>query len=159
MIRRTTPDLFKNSFTFGVVRHPVTRLYSAYRFAVSGGTSEMSIYNPNQYKGEKFENFECFVSEWLIYKDVSKLDGVFRPQYLYLCENNEIIVDRWYKLENIDMMVDELSSYLNRSVHLKHQNKSFSTTPLMVSSKTLSIIYSIYKKDFQIFGYELERYS
>lgn len=159
MINQMFPKLFENCFTFGVVRHPVARLYSAYRFAISGGTSEMSIANADIYKTTDFKTFDSFVNNWLIYKDVRTLDGVFRPQYLYLCENDEIIVDRWYKLENIDMMVDEISSYLNRSVYLKHQNKSVSTTPLMVSSKTLGIIYQIYKKDFQIFGYELERYT
>ena len=48
-IRRICPGRFNGLLTFGVVRHPIDRLHSAYRFAKAGGTSEMVIMSPRMY--------------------------------------------------------------------------------------------------------------
>ena len=53
-IQKVIPNAFDSLLTFGVVRNPLDRLVSAYRFAKSGGTSQMGIKNPNNYHIQSF---------------------------------------------------------------------------------------------------------
>lgn len=152
-IRRICPVTFKKLLTFGVVRHPVNRLYSAYHFARLGGTSEMGIKNKEIYRSNSFNSFDKFVCEWLSKQDINAIDGVFRPQYLYLCDGDEIIVDKVVKLEDIDQGMREISGMLGRSIVLGHHNKSQSSQFVIESAETISIIEHIYQKDFSIFSY------
>ncbi len=158
-VSRVCPSAFNKLLTFGVVRHPVERLYSAYRFAIAGGTSEMGMKNPQTYKTESFRTFDSFVCEWLSKKDVNDIDGVFRPQYLYLCDGDDVIVDKTIKLECIEEGVREISEILGVDIVLGHYNKTSTTKPFLCSSETLSIIAHLYEKDFDIFSYSLEQYS
>jgi hypothetical protein len=70
---------------FAVVRNPWSRLVSAYRFATRGGgigPAVAGMSDPEQYRVAEFDSFGRFVHEWLAERDVTRLDGVFRPQYL-----------------------------------------------------------------------------
>lgn len=156
-IRRVYPDGFLKLLTFGVVRHPLDRAYSAYRFARAGGTSEMGMGNPAQYRTEAFSTFERFVTEWLPKQDIERSDGVFRPQHLYLCDGGDVIVDKVFKLEDIDRGFDELSQLLGRKVVLGHHNKSEQPSPEPPSEKALAVIAELYKKDLEIFSYAMPR--
>ena len=152
-IRRVCPSTFHDLLTFGVVRHPVDRLYSAYRFARTGGTNEMGMKNPNAYQSDLFATFDTFVCEWLPKQNINEIDGVFRPQHLYLCEGDEVIVDKIIKLEEIEQGMQEISALLGKKVLLGHHNKSQSSPFIVESAETLSIIDTIYRKDFEIFSY------
>ena len=117
---------FNSLFTFSVVRHPVDRLYSAYRFARQGGTDVMGMSNPDFYINHPdFISFEKFVTSWLKKQDLSKIDGVFRPQYLYLFDDSKnLLVDKFYKLEQIERYFDEISEKIGKPFILDHHNKS-----------------------------------
>ena len=156
-IRRVCPKTFNDLLTFGVVRHPVDRLYSAYRFACSGGTNEMDMKTPHLYQSECFISFDKFVCEWLAKQDISKIDNVFRPQNFYLCDVDTIIVDKVIKLEQIEQGMQELSALLGREIVLGHHNKSKALPYVVESADTLSIIERIYQKDFEIFSYSMEQ--
>ena len=155
-IQRLLPRLFDECFTFAVVRHPVDRLYSAYRFSTSGGTAEMGMAKSDIYRQVEFASFETFVENWLVHQDLRKVDGVFRPQYMYLCEDKKIIVDRWYKLENMQEMVDDLSARMGSAIQIGHHNQTDTKSHLDMSEKTLNIIHTLYKEDFELFGYDLK---
>lgn len=156
-IRRICPGTFDGLLTFGVVRHPVDRLYSAYRFAKAGGTSEMGMKNPRMYQSEYFSSFDKFVCEWLPEQDINKIDGVFKPQHLYLCDGGEVMVDKVIKLEQIEQGMRELSALLGKEIVLGHHNKSQASPFVVESADTLSIIERIYQKDFEIFSYSSEQ--
>ena len=80
-VKKFYPRMFESLYVFGVVRHPVDRLYSAYHFARQGGTDVMSMSNPDLYiNNPEFTSFERFVTKWLKKQDLSKIDGVFRPR-------------------------------------------------------------------------------
>lgn len=156
-IRRVCPDIFAKLHTFGVVRHPTQRLYSAYRFARTGGTTEMSIKHPAIYRTEVFSSFDRFVGEWLVKQDVTALDGVFRPQHHYLYDENQVIVDQVIPLEHIGNGMRILSARLGREIVLGHHNKSVEQPLDTLSPETLAIIFELYKKDFEIFNYDPEK--
>lgn len=156
-IRRVCPNVWGLLFTFGVVRHPVDRLYSAYRFARTGGTTEMGMNNPKTYQTAAFATFDKFVCEWLPEQDISQLDGVFKPQHLYLCDGDKVIVDKVVKLEEIEHGMREISTLLGRAIVLGHHNKSQELPFVVKSAETLTVIERIYRKDFEIFSYAVEQ--
>jgi Sulfotransferase family len=152
-IRRVCPGTFDSLLTFGVVRHPIDRLYSAYRFARTGGTGEMGMNNSALYQSDYFSSFNRFVCEWLPQQDISKVDGVFRPQHLYLCHGDAVIVDKVIKLEQIAQGMRELSALLGKEIVLGHHNKLQALPFVVNSAETQKIIERIYQKDFEIFSY------
>ena len=152
-VRKTMPSTFSSAFTFGISRHPVNRLYSAYRFSRIGHTSEMGIRDPDKYQIDEFKTFESFVSNWLLFQDLSKLDGVFRPQHFYLCQDRQIIVDRVFKFEKIEEIETILSSVLEKNIRLSRSNISPIEEEKIIDQKTIEIIEEMYYLDFEIFGY------
>ena len=148
------PKIFNDLFTFSVVRHPVDRLYSAYCFSRKGGTEEMAMQNGNQYvNNSDFISFERFVQKWLIKQNLNKVDGVFRPQHFYLFDKNDnLLVDNFYRLEEIENSYDEISKKLGRPFSLDHHNIS-EKDESVISSDSKQVIYKLYQKDFELLGY------
>jgi hypothetical protein len=155
-IRRVCPETFAGLPTFGVVRHPVDRLLSAYRFARSGGTGVMGMRQPRFYQAECFRSFDTFVRDWLVAQDPDRLDGVFLPQHHYLCEGDRVIVDQVIKLERIEQGMRELSAMLGRELKIGHHNRSRAAAPAVVHPETLDMIVALYRQDFEIFDYPTE---
>ena len=155
-IKKICPRAFESLHVFGVVRHPVDRLYSAYHFARQGGTGFMSMSNPNFYiNSPDFVSFESFVTNWLKKQDLSKIDGVFRPQYLYLFDDSKnLLVDKFYKLERIEQYFDEISEKIGKPFILERHNKS-NRKNIEISDELRATIYELYKQDFELLGYSL----
>lgn len=155
-IRDICPKMFNNTFKFSVVRHPIDRLYSAYNFSIRGGTSTMGMMNPDYYiKNPDFKSFEMFVNNWLSKKELTKIDHVFRPQYLYLFDANEnLLVDKIYKLENIEKHLDEISMNIGKPFKLSHHNRSEKGL-LKITDELKSLIFNLYQKDFELLDYSV----
>jgi hypothetical protein len=155
-IKRICPKIFINTFSFSVVRNPVNRLYSAYSFSRQGGTSVMGMSNPDFYiNNPDFTSFEKFVTNWLKKQDLSKIDGIFRPQYLYLFDDSKnLLVDKFYKLEGVERNFDEISEKIGKPFILDHHNKS-DRKNIEISDELRATIYEIYKQDFELLDYSL----
>ena len=94
-------EAFRSRFVFGIVRCPVDRLVSAFRFSQAAGTPlvRQDWYRrpPRWALGE----FSRFVQEWLIHKDVATLDFVFRPQsYWFTDAQGRPMVDRLFDISD-----------------------------------------------------------
>lgn len=155
-IKRICPKIFINTFSFSVVRNPVNRLYSAYSFSRQGGTSIMGMSNPDFYiNNPDFTSFEKFVTNWLKKQDLSKIDGIFRPQHLYLFDDSKnLLVDKFYKLEGVERNFDEISEKIGKPFILDHHNKS-DRKNIEISDELRATIYEIYKQDFELLDYSL----
>jgi hypothetical protein len=151
-IRKTVTHIFDQSFTFGISRHPLDRIYSAYRFASSGG-EEMSFNGDNRLIRKL--TFEEFVFEWLAYQDLSCIDGIFRPQHLYLCKSSEIIVNKVFKFDELNSIQKYLSSVVGHDILVPHANKTTMCKDKLAnhSRSVQQTIEELYAKDFEIFGY------
>lgn len=85
--------------SFGVVRHPLSRLASAYRFIRQWDAPG------NKYREamSAFETFEDFLASdiWI---DEDGVDRMFRPQAFWLADanRNELLVDHVCKVETLD---------------------------------------------------------
>jgi len=154
-IQKVIPNAFDTLLTFGVVRNPLDRLVSAYRFAKSGGTSQMGIKNPNNYHIKEFRSFDTFVSEWLVNQNLSDVDGIFKPQYFYLCDQDKIIVDHVIYFENLDHDIQFISKQIGRKINLTHLNKSVLDNISNINFDTINLVKKIYAKDYQIFNYSI----
>mgnify|MGYP001307073017 CR=1 FL=1 len=153
-IKEICPYLFEDLFTFSVVRHPIERLYSAYNFSRKGGTKIMKMHRHDYYSNHSdFKTFEKFVHNWLSKRELAKLDGVFRPQFLYLFNDKEkLLVDKFYKLENIEQYYEEISKNIGKPFSLGHENSSENKV-LDISNDLKQSIYELYRKDFELLGY------
>lgn len=154
------PKIFQNIYTFSVVRHPLDRLYSAYSFSRTGGTNEMGMHSSKYYVSHPhFITFDEFVKKWLVKQDFNKIDGVFRPQYLYLYDKHEkLLVDDVYKLEEIDNYIDDISKKLGKSFILGHHNKS-KKEKINISPNLQELIFRLYRKDFELLGYDMKEFK
>jgi hypothetical protein len=152
-IKRIFPGFFKKTFSFGVVRHPVSRLISAYLFAKSGGTNLMKIKNPRLYQRNEFESFDRFVQEWLQNQNLDQVDGIFKPQHKFLCQGKSILVDQVIKLEGIQNNRIALNDPLNSVISIGYFNHQEGKEEIKFNSQTEEIIKELYYLDYIIFGY------
>jgi hypothetical protein len=151
-------DDFSGLFSFTVVRNPYDRLVSAYHYARQGGGSEGSIRKLDVYNSPAFESFESFIHNWLIVQDLMQVPIVFRPQYLFVCnDNDEVLVQYIAHSEQLE----ELSDMLKKTVNLTTGFNQLNTTSRQHYSKYYTeelckIVYELYRKDFEMFGYNSE---
>lgn len=163
-IRRRFPKLYDRSFTFSLVRNPWDRVLSAYRFACVGRTETMGVRNPSQYCIPEFKSFESFVCEWLPEQDVEKIDYIFKPQWIFVCnERSELIVDHLGRIEAMDETVAVLTENLGRPILINNENSTRSLKSdfrnAYIRPEMVDIVQGIYKKDINLFDYEFEKAS
>src|SRR5690554_6454752 len=160
-IQRKFPELYERAFTFSLVRNPWDRVLSAYRFACVGRTDSMGVHKPGQYRIPEFESFERFVCEWLPKQDVESLDYIFRPQWMFVCdESGQVMVDHLGRVEEMDETVAILGEKLGKPVLIRNEN---ATRVAMVdyresykSSSMVDIVGSLYRRDIENFEYKFE---
>lgn len=152
-ISRILPTEFSSLLTFGIVRDPLERLISAYRFAIGGGGQEMKIKNPSIYQGLEFRSFSTFVADWLIYQDQCCLDGIFKPQHYFLCDANEIIVDYWFSLDDLHEGIEVVENKLGQAIPLKHLNRTFGKSDCELNRDTIDLVQEFYADDYKLFGF------
>lgn len=146
---------FNSMFSFSVVRNPFDRLASAYHYARQGGGSEGSVRKLKAYNSEAFSSFQSFVKNWLVNQDLTQTPIIFRPQYLFVCnELDDVLVQYIAHAEELD----ELSDMLKKSVHISADFNQLNTTARRhyteyYTEELSEIVYNLYRKDFELFGY------
>jgi hypothetical protein len=149
-------DVFNSLFSFSVVRNPYDRIVSAYHFARQGGGSEGSIRHVPVYQSETFSTFERFVKEWLIHQNPHTTELVFRPQYLFVCDNQlNILLDWIGRIENTAEIEAIISQKTGRTISIEKRNTSKRKGVQEYYTPELKeLVYKYYQHDFELFGYE-----
>jgi len=162
-IKRWGSSSVKSLPFVAVTRNPWDRLVSAYRFVKRGGgiggLAPVAPWRPEQYRIPEFETFDRFVTEWLLGRDLQKLDLAFQAQSDFICDQlDNIIVDELGRFEALDSFCEILRekvphlppiSKSNRSGDLVDYRRFY--TPALVD-----LVGSIYSKDVTRFGYSFE---
>ena len=151
-------EYFSEKYSFCFSRNPYSRFISAFNFLKQGGADVLA--DPRYIKlVDEFSDINDFVSNWLAYKDVEKLDYVFRPQTFFVCSaSGEFLLDDFFRLE--DENFNNVAEYIYKRTKIElnfcGQEKNISRkkegSDLNMESKR--IIQEKYKKDFEVFGYE-----
>lgn len=116
----------------------------------------MGMKNPSSYFVSEFRTFDSFVSEWLVHQDLFSVDGVFKPQHLYLCEGDNVIVDHVIYLEKLEEGIRLVGEKIGRVIYLGHHNRTSSERVASMSPETIGLVQQLYEKDYKIFGYPLQ---
>lgn len=163
-IVRWAPASVKALPRFSVVRNPWDRLVSAWRFARAGkGVGESyraGMVRPERYRVPEFETFERFVTEWLAPRDLTRLDGVFQPQWLFLCDRErQLLVDHVGRLEDLGPTLDFVRERTGRTIDLAQANRSGEAVDYrsLYTPQLADLVGRIYADDVRLFGYSFER--
>lgn len=152
------PDKCKEYFKFAIVRNPYDRILSEF------------FYNNDRFikkEGDKPEDFKKFIEELNIrWKEINKLDHFkyshFYPQFFFTntldLENPGSAMDYVCKMEEIDKLLVVLKEktgvdFVLSSHNINRKSKKIDKS-LYLTEENKEIIYELYKKDFQQFGYE-----
>tara|TARA_R100000655_G_C2996228_1_gene193763 strand:- start:1852 stop:2463 length:612 start_codon:yes stop_codon:yes gene_type:complete len=136
-------EFWNDYFKFSVVRHPYTRVLSEW-FWVRGKTA----------KGLKWNSKKFTIHLSTFYEKLNNDHKL--PQATYLYENDECLVDRVFRFENLLPINTVLKRRCNVKKILPHIQKS-SNKPDYVKELTKAhkdFIYEIYKDDFEKFNYQ-----
>jgi len=160
-IKRWSPRAVQQLPTFCVTRNPWDRLVSAYRFATRGsgidGPIVAGMNNATLYQSPEFATFERFVNEWLVGQDVMKLDGVFKPQWTFFCdENKNPIVDHVGKVEEMPFTLNYIKEKIGKSISLVKTNTSGEKIIYrsLYNPRLAYLVGEIYKNDIELMRYD-----
>ena len=147
--------------SFAVTRNPWDRLVSAYRFAKAGhgvgGAIQAGVWKPEQYRVAAFETFELFVTRWLAKRDLARLDGIFQPQCLFVCDDaGKPLVDHVGRIENFQPTLDFIADVIGNVPDVRQANRSGANVDYrdFYSPKLVKQVGEMYRRDIEIFGYE-----
>jgi hypothetical protein len=128
---------YEDKFSFAVVRNPYDRFISGYNM----------VYENN----EKI-SFEEVVNNL---ENIIKTDNfaiIFVPQHLFICdEHDNILINKVCRFENLYKDLLEVDDIF---VNLKHTNASVRRSDAILTEEIKNKIYNVYRKDFEIFGYD-----
>jgi Sulfotransferase family len=145
--------------SFGVVRHPLDRLLSAYRFLRQWDSPS----NWMRAQMMEFQSFADFVASDIWTED-DGLDRLFRPQAFWLADPNkdELLVDRILHTETLNADLERLLLDLGvpRSrmpTDAPHLNATKETDTLLdLGNELLDKVRTRYARDLRMFGYVMD---
>lgn len=151
--RQADPVAFKNFFKFAVVRDPTTRLYSAYNYLLDGGNHKDDLGVSKAIKA-RADNFDEFVHNFLNTERIHE-HIILRPQYLFLFDfGDQCQIDQIIRFEDFsEAMLQLLHGLGLKPASIAHANQS--ATPATVpSTETSERISLLYKRDYELLGYQ-----
>lgn len=166
IVEENGQNFLQNFFSFGIVRNPFERFLSLYNYA----RMEISYYHNNLFPEKsiygKHLDYDLLksasIAECAIYLKEGKLKhdeawNHWNPQitWLYDNENNKCLVDKIYRLENLDELKRDLNrrGFKFKTFPNLNQSKRHNYQDL-IDLKSRKILEDYYKDDLEIFNYE-----
>jgi hypothetical protein len=137
-----------NRFLFTFVRNPYSRCLSAFNYLKNGGDRKEDQRDSDIYIGNL--SFDDFVTNKLHLALVKQTH--FKPQTYWLPDGADFIG----RYENLLNDINHLKTLIkmNDFVSLPHINKTKHYFYTELNNDTKEIIFSLYKHDFETFGYQ-----
>lgn len=149
---------FNSYFKFSFVRNPFTRLISAYEFLLGGGygSSDEKIVSIVK----SYNDWEDFILGYLT-PAKAKISRHFKPQHYFICDSDDqLMIDYLGRFEELEVHYDFVRKKIGMGEPLKKlnitQNKKRPVQEYYAKSEIAERVLSIYKKDFELFGYSKE---
>ena len=142
------PEKFKYYKTFSMVRNPYCRFISSYNwFPPQTGMGKLS--------GQTLDQYINIVAWHVLTKEFNKtpFHEHHIPQWKYVCdEDGKLMIDTLFKQEKYH----EVDMFLEKELGCNNKD-NYEIGPrhnIVLTKKQKKQIHSLYKKDFEIFGYE-----
>ncbi|MBE9548550.1 MAG: sulfotransferase family 2 domain-containing protein [Proteobacteria bacterium] len=148
--RRQNPGVI----SFAVVRNPWDRLVSGYFFLKCGGIKPEDKIDADRFVN-KHKDFNEFVEH--AFNDDEILNQIhFRPQHLWISDNNKLIVDYLARFEDLQQSVSGVLNEIGYPARdLTHINKSHHQSyKKYYSEESIKAVRKIYSKDIELFEYD-----
>lgn len=137
-------------YSFAIVRHPVKRMISEYKWALERATDaeKLSQMDFGQYLRLRLEQYK---------KDENQVSGHFKPQVRFVGEK----VTKIFKYE---AGLESIIRHVLRDIGLNHEGmpplpviNNSSGRVVIPTASDLALIGDVYAEDFAAFGYSLEQ--
>ena len=139
----------KSYFKFAFVRNPFDRLASCFRHVIQQGSLQNIQEHPDLHRDMTFERFVDVIVDI----SVDKMDIHFRPQYTFIPEKPDFL-GRFESLEEDYVKVCEKIG-ISGPPQILHKNPTEKTIfKDYYTKESIEKVFRIYKKDFELFGYE-----
>lgn len=153
-------DFFYNRYhKFAIVREPLARLYSAYRYALNGGNGSAADQALRTIILNDSSDFDSFISN-VVDSNFIQLQPLFTPQFLYVCDRQyQLRVDTLLRVENLEEQWSSFADKLNLpkalGVKNKTQSEDFNNLEIteMLTEYSLQKVLCLYEKDYELFDY------
>lgn len=140
-------DDWNRLWSFAVIRDPIDRLQSAYRFIIGGGTMcvAASVYDPAGLR--KSSSFGKFVERLSDQRHLIRAYDVLRSQSSFVLDRNgRLLVDTLFPFRRNPSGHDELAAFLG--IPPRKIVNGTSGQNYLVKDSTLREIWSLYEQDF-----------
>ena len=148
------PELYSRLVKVCLVRNPYSRLLSAYNFARSGGTSDVSVVAMDRYK-DMPGDFETFVTKWLPNRSLEEIGVFFHLQTDFISEDFDAV----FKLEEISEFESYVSSIVGLDFSLPKKNSNSENDAdymsLYKTPEMYQVVNALYERDFRVLGYDM----
>ncbi|MCB9411265.1 MAG: sulfotransferase family 2 domain-containing protein [Actinobacteria bacterium] len=144
------PLLLDRTYSFAVLRDPLERAISAYRFATAGATEEMAVANPERYRSPEFADFDRFVCTWLVNQDLDDADGIFQSQASYVEVDGRVAVAGLFNLADLTPLLKMLRQRVDPGLMLEHRNVTAKQAHIAASEESRAAIAHLYRRDYEL---------
>ena len=149
-------DKFREMFSFSITRDPFEKLLSAFEYIKAGGGEHGGVKHESYFTDSAFRSFDSFVQEWLVNQDLERTNILFKPQYMFVCdEHKNQIVNHIGKVEDLISLENILSNQLSREIRFLDYNRNTKRMKRSneVSKETKALIQDLYSIDYSMFKY------
>lgn len=146
-IKKHYPKEFGEYYKFSFVRNPYDRVSSAY-FYLKNSPLNKALQNHNIKDSIDINDYikNYFPNDHILH---------LWPQYKFITDQDIILVDDVFRYENLEEDWEKVCNKLKINLKLPYFNPSKKDS-FKYTSNSINTINEFYKKDFELFGYELK---
>ena len=153
------PGCWESCYRFTCVHHPYDLTRSWYQYHTTHPDISQEVKDFYDFSFEEWANDYDFMTHWELEKQKSLnplWDGsnpLYQWRWIYDDAGN-MLVNEVINQESLEDGLKSISKTIPLNRGLKKLNTSGDTNTIKLSDKTKSSIYSKFKKDFELFGFE-----
>jgi len=162
-IEKWAPAGVRSLPSFAITRNPWDRLVSAYRYGRRLHTrdwqSDKSVPESVRRQVPEHDSFRSFVTDWLQHRDVTRLNQIYIPQYIYICDaDGRPIPNHVGRVEDLGPTYEFIAKHHAPIPPIDETNRSGEPVDYrsFYTPDLVDIVGRLYALDVEIFGYSFD---